>query len=155
MNAVSNQLNGHIVEQIDTLDRTLILVLATLVETGHSVVEVGCVRVACVVSSQHIAILSLGVADRCQNTLRGDVATELDCTRQLGSSVPTLDAVGLFEQRNILIGIGVLDVLGQLTTGHYHIEIVAFEVQTHNGAILLSHQLFGRSHRSADHRHSR
>ena len=41
MDTVGNQFDGHAISQIDTLHRTLILVLTALVESGHGVVEVG------------------------------------------------------------------------------------------------------------------
>ena len=153
--AVGNYLNGHVLVQVDTLYGTLVLILTTLVEARHGVVEVGGVGITALACSVYVVILGLCVSHRSQDTLLGDVLTELHCTGELRRSIPTLDAIPLLYQGDILIGVGVLDVLGDLSACHSHVQVVALEVKTEDGAVGLLHQLGAHLSSSLNHRNGR
>lgn len=60
--------------------------------------------------------------------------------RQFGGSIPTLDAIPPFDNGDVFIGIGVLDVFGHLSTSHCHVQVMAFEVQSEDGTVFFLHQ---------------
>ena len=78
---------------------------------------------------------------RCQDTFGGDVFSELHGSRKFGGSVPALDARPGFYDGNIFVGVGTLDVLGDLSACHRHIQVVPFQMQAEDRAVFFFHQL--------------
>ena len=92
MDAIGHTLYGHIVDEINALHSTLVLVLALVVETRHSIVEVGNVSETNLESRLYIGVAGSGVSDAGQDALLGTILTELQCTCQLGSCIPACQA---------------------------------------------------------------
>ena len=126
MDTIRNDLDGHIIEQIDTFHRSLILILAAFMEARHGVIEMGGVGITYLISGQDILKLGLGMPYRGEYAFRGDIFTELHRSRKFRSGVPALDAMRFLQQRDIFLGIGILDILRDLSTSHFHIEIMSF-----------------------------
>ncbi len=80
------------------------------------------------ISRLDIFILSLCMADSRQHAFRSDILAELHGSGQFRRSVPTLDTIRLFQQRDIFFRVRILDIFRNLTTSHLHIEIMAFQM---------------------------
>ena len=126
MDTIRNDLDGHIIEQIDAFHRSLILILAAFMETRHGVIEMGGVGITYLISGQDILKLGLGMPYRGEHAFRGDIFTKLHRSRKFRSGIPALDTMRFLQQRDIFLGIGILDVLRDLATGHFHVEIMSF-----------------------------
>ena len=155
MDTVGNHLDRHVVDQINTLDRTFIFIFTTFVETGHRIVEVRGMGISGFVGSLNILVFGLRMTDRCQHAFRGDVFTELHGTRQFGSGIPTFDAMCLFQQGNVFFRIRILDIFRQLPAGHLHVEVMPFQMKPQDRTVFFRHQLFSRCSCFADHRDGR
>ena len=81
MDAVGNNLNSHVVNQIYALHSTFVLVFATFVETGHRIVEMGGVAIAVFPCRQNVLKLSLGVGNRSKYALAAYIFAELHGAR--------------------------------------------------------------------------
>ncbi len=155
MNTIGHDLNGHIIEQIDTFHRSLIFILAAFMETRHGVIEMGSMGITYLIGGQDILKLGLGMPYRGEYAFRGDIFTELHRSRKFRSGVPALDTMRFLQQRDIFLGIGILDVLRDLAAGHFHIEIMSFQMKPQNRAIFLGHQFLGSLGGGTDHRDGR
>ena len=77
---------------------------------------------------------------RCQDAFGRDVLPELHGSRQFGSGIPALDARPVFHDGNVFVGVGILDVLGDLSACHRYIQVVSFQMQAEDGAVFFFHQ---------------
>ena len=155
MLAVGYYLDRHVIDEINALHRALVFVLPVLVESGHSVVEVGGVGESYLVGGSHVVVFGLRVGYAGQYTVLHARAAELDGARKLRSLVPSLDDACVVEQMVVIVGVRILDVLGELAAGHLHVEVRALEMQSEHGAVGLGHELLRRIGCRLDHRHRR
>ena len=155
MDTVGYHFYGHVVHQVDTFYRAFVLVFAALVETRHGVIEVSGMGIAGIITGVDVLEFGLCMSYGSQNTFRCDVFGELHGSWQFGSGIPTLDAVGFFQQRDVFFRIRVLDVFRHLAAGHLHVEIMSFQVKSEYRAVRFTHQFFGSSRCGADHRDGR
>ena len=151
MNAVGHYLYGHVVHQVDALHRAFVLVSAAFVETGHGVIEVRGVLVASLVGQVDVFKLGLRMPDGGQYAFRRDIFAKLHGARKFGGGIPTLDAMGLFQQGDVFLRVGIFDVFRHLPAGHLHVEVVALQVKSQYGRIGFGHQLLGSGRRSPYH----
>ena len=89
MNSISHTFDGHIVDKINALYGSLVFISLLVVETGHSVIEVGYVGEAHLEGSTNIAVFGIGMCNTGQHTLLRAILAELQGARQLGRSIPT------------------------------------------------------------------
>ena len=141
MDAVGDHFHAHVLHEVDRLDRAGVLVLAHVVEAGHGVVEVGGQAVACIIGAFHVVILGSRVPDGSHNALAGDVLAHLDGAGQLGGHIPAAHAVVVFDKVVVLLGVGVAYDFGHLRAGLAGVEVGALQVQSHDGAARLFHEL--------------
>ena len=124
-------------------------------EARHGVVEMRRMGIARLVSRVDILELGLRMSHGGKDTFRCDILAELHGAGEFGGSIPSLDAVCLLEQGDILFGVRVLDIFRHLSTRHLEIEIMPLEVETQDRAIRFCHQLFCRFGCRTNHRNRR
>ena len=140
MDSIGYYFYGHIIQQINTFDCTFILVFSALVETGHCIVEVGGMGISGFICRTDVFKFGLCMCHGRENAFGSNIFSELHGSRKFRSGVPALDAMILFYDRNIFIRIRVLDVLGNLSSCHFHVQVMTFKVQSQNRAVFLFHQ---------------
>ena len=155
MNAIGHDFHCHIINQINTFYRTFILIFLPFVKSGHSIVEMCSMRISCLIRSLDIFKFSLCMSYRCQYAFCGDILSELHSPRKFRCRIPTFDAMGFFQQRDILFRIRIFDILRNLSACHLHIEVMSFQMQTEYGTVRLCHHLFSCFCGCTDHRNSR
>ena len=125
----------------DGLYSPRLLVDTDLVCDLHRVVEVRTERVAMLPSCADVLVVGLGMCQCDDDTTLTDVATEVQCTLDLGSSVPALDdTVTTLHDLRVFLGTSGADQLGELSTSHLHREVRTFEVETFDGGLIVLHQ---------------
>ena len=90
-------------------------------------------RISCLIRSLDIFKFSLCMSYRCQYAFCGDILSELHSPRKFRCRIPTFDAMGFFQQRDILFRIRIFDILRNLSACHLHIEVMSFQMQTEYG----------------------
>ena len=140
VDAVGNDLNGHILKQIDALDGAGMLKLAHVVETGHGIIEMGGQVVTGIPGLLDVGVLGSSVSNRCDDTFASDVLAHLDSTGQLGSNVPAAHAVKVLDNVDILVGVWDADDFRHLGPGFTGVEVGSLHVHAHDGRFGLDHQ---------------
>ena len=86
-------------------------------------------------------VVGLSMCQCDDDTALTDVATEVQCALNLGSSVPALDdTVTALHDLRVFLGTSGADQLGELSTSHLHREVRTFEVETFDGGLIVLHQ---------------
>ena len=129
---------GHIE---DGLYGTGLLVDTDLVSDLHRIVEVRTERVAMFPCCADVLVVGLSMCQCNDDTALTDVATEVQCPLDLGSSVPALDdTVTALHDLRVFLGTSGADQLGELSTSHLHREVRTFEVETFDSGLIVLHQ---------------
>ena len=146
VNTVGHNLYGHVINEIYTLHRTLVLVLTLVVETWHGIVEMRDMCETGLKTSLHVLIFCGGVGNAGQNPLVTAVTSELYGSGQLGCRIPTLQAGRVLHNMHIFVRVGILDTLRHLGTRLLGIEIMSLKVQTQDRRVGLCHHHVARFH---------
>ena len=141
VNTVGYYFYCHVIQQINAFDCTFVLVLSAFVEAGHCIIEVGCMSVSGFISCTDIFKFGLCMCYGRQYAFGSNIFTELHGSREFRSSIPTLDAMILFYDRNVFIRIRIFNVFRNLSSCHFHVQVMTFEVQSQDRAVFLFHQL--------------
>ena len=156
MNAVGYTFDGHIVDEIDTLDCAFVLVAHLVVEARHGVVEVRDVGEACCKSGLHVVVFCIGVCYAWQYAFLCAIASELQGSGKLRGSIPACQAIRMLHNGDVFVGVRVLNPTGLLCSSLVGAKVVSFEVKAEDGRILLLHQfgtglygLFNHGHGTA------
>ena len=144
VDAVGNDLDRHVLEQIDTLDSTSNLELTHVVESRHRVIEVGSQGIACVPCLLDIGIFGGGVADGGNDALVGDVLAHFDGSRQFGGGGPATHAVKVLDDVAVFYRIGNTDDFRHLCSRLAGIEVRTLHVHAHNRRVGPAHHLVTR-----------
>ena len=107
---------------------------------GHGVVEVGGVGHTGLVGGVNVVVGGTRMGDGGQNAVVAARLDEIYRAGQFGRFVPTLEAGTFFQNLVVFVGLGRLTPVGNVRTGLCGIELGAFEVQTHHGAVGLVHE---------------
>ena len=154
MDAVSYAFYGHVVNEVDALDCTFVLVSHLVVEARHGVVEVRDVGEACFEGGFHVIVFCVGVCDTWQDSLFCTVTSELQGSWKFWSGIPTRETFRLFHDGDVFVGVWVLYPFRLLCPCLCGVEVVSFEVKTEDGRVLFLHEFGTSMYCLLNHRHS-
>ncbi|EJW99427.1 hypothetical protein EVA_12466 [gut metagenome] len=155
MDTVGNTFYGHVLFGEDAFYSTYFLKFAVLVNDRHRVVEVGSMGHAGFLGSLHFAELGAGVGNGSHYAMLCAALDEVDRAFEFRSFVPTLETLGVGQQRFVFLCLRRLDPFWDLRTGHLRVEVRAFEVETEDGAVFVFHELVASFYGLFNHRYGR
>ena len=109
---VGNDFYCHVVYQVNAFNRTFVFILMVFVETGHGIVEMGCVSESHFIGCAHVVIVCLRVRNAWKNSVLHTCAPEFHCSGKFRGFVPAFNAVCRVEQGTIVHGRGIFYVFG-------------------------------------------